>query len=188
MASPGERGQAGGRVLEDSHPLARREAHEGRVVVAAIRTDERGEGDRDDPRALGQCAAEGRRVGRAERCGIRHREVRPGGHGHIEPRTAQACAQEIALGAQRVGDPAKKASGRRSPVATAGWNGAPFTYVRYCLTASTASIRSAGPVTQPIFHPVVENVLPADEIVSVRSHAPGSVEIGTCGPSKTRCS
>ena len=46
------------------------------------------------------------------------------------------------------------------------------------MTARTASTRSAGPAIQPIFHPVVENVLPPDEIVSVRSHAPGSVASG----------
>ena len=33
-----------------------------------------------------------------------------------------------------------------------------------------------------------EGLFPADEIVSVRSHAPGRVAIGTCGESKTRCS
>ena len=47
---------------------------------------------------------------------------------------------------------------------------------------------AAGPCTQPIFHPVVEKVFPADEMVSVRSAAPGRVAIGTCGASKVRCS
>ena len=45
-----------------------------------------------------------------------------------------------------------------------------------------------GPVTQPIFQPVKENVLPAELIVTVRSAMPGRVAIGTCRPSKTRCS
>ena len=36
--------------------------------------------------------------------------------------------------------------------------------------------------TQPIFQPVNENVLPADEIVTVRSRMPGSVASGTCSP------
>jgi hypothetical protein len=35
-------------------------------------------------------------------------------------------------------------------------------------------------MTQPTFHPVVEKVLPADEMVMVRSHIPGSVDTGTC--------
>ena len=39
---------------------------------------------------------------------------------------------------------------------------------------------AAGPHIQPIFQPVVLNVLPPDEIVSVRSRMPGSVAIGTC--------
>ena len=47
----------------------------------------------------------------------------------------------------------------------------------------------AGPHIQPIFHPVVLNVLPPDEIVSVRSAMPGSVAIGTwAAPGNTRCS
>ena len=57
------------------------------------------------------------------------------------------------------------------------------------MTARTAATAAAGPVTQPTFHPVVENVLPADEMVSVRSLIPGSVATGTCSaPSNTRCS
>ncbi len=48
---------------------------------------------------------------------------------------------------------------------------------------------AAGPHIQPIFQPVVLNVLPPDEIVSVRSTIPGSVAIGTCwAPGNTRCS
>ena len=57
------------------------------------------------------------------------------------------------------------------------------------MAARTAATSSGGPCTQPTFQPVTENVLPADEIVSVRSAMPGSVAIGTCGrPSKTMCS
>ena len=83
---------------------------------------------------------------------------------------------------------AKTASGRPSPVAIAGWNGAPFTNVRYCFTASTLVTSGAGAVSQPIFQPVVLNVLPPDEIEIVRSRAPGSVAIGVCGTSNVRCS
>ena len=61
----------------------------------------------------------------------------------------------------------------------AGWNGAPLTYVRNCLAVRTAVTSGAGPHIQPIFHPVVLNVLPPDEIVSVRSAMPGRVAIGT---------
>ena len=57
------------------------------------------------------------------------------------------------------------------------------------MTARTAATASAGPDTQPTFHPVVENVFPADEIVRVRERIPGSVDTGTCSaPSKVRCS
>ena len=46
-----------------------------------------------------------------------------------------------------------------------------------------------GPVAQPTFQPVTLNVLPSEEIVSVRSAMPGSVASGMCSsPSKTRCS
>ena len=44
-------------------------------------------------------------------------------------------------------------------------------------------------MTQPTFQPVKENVLPAEEMVTVRSRMPGSVASGdVLGPSKTRCS
>ena len=61
--------------------------------------------------------------------------------------------------------------------------------MRNCFTARTAATAAAGPLTQPTFQPVAEKVLPADEIVRVRSHIPGSVATGTCSaPPKTRCS
>ena len=60
--------------------------------------------------------------------------------------------------------------------------------VMNCFAPRTAPTSSAGPQAQPIFQPVNENVLPIDEIVSVRSAIPGSVASGTCSPSKTRCS
>ena len=41
------------------------------------------------------------------------------------------------------------------------------------MTVRTAFTSSAGPVTQPTFQPVTENVLPADEIVTVRSRHAG---------------
>ena len=71
----------------------------------------------------------------------------------------------------------------------AGWNGAPEEYDSQFLAPSTAATRSAGPVTQPIFQPVNEKVLPELEIVTVRSNMPGRVAIGTCSwSSKVRCS
>ena len=71
----------------------------------------------------------------------------------------------------------------------AGWNGAPLTYVRNCFAVRAAATSGAGPHSQPIFHPVVLNVLPPEEIVSVRSAIPGSVASGTCeAPGNTRCS
>ena len=51
-----------------------------------------------------------------------------------------------------------------------------------------AATSVAGPEHQPIFQPVNENDLPTLEIVSVRSAMPGSVAIGMCSPSYTRCS
>ena len=71
----------------------------------------------------------------------------------------------------------------------AGWNGAPLTKVRNCFAVWTADTSSRGPVAQPIFQPVTENVLPAEESVTVRSAIPGSVASGMCSrPSKVRCS
>ena len=35
--------------------------------------------------------------------------------------------------------------------------------------------RSGGPIAHPTFHPVVENVLPADDMVSVRENMSGRV-------------
>ncbi len=84
---------------------------------------------------------------------------------------------------------ATQASPSSSARATAGWNGAPETKVRNCLTAVTSVMSSAGPSAQPIFQPVAEKVLPEEEIRTVRSRMPGKVASGTCRlSSKTRCS
>ena len=55
--------------------------------------------------------------------------------------------------------------------------------VRYCLAVRRAATSGAGPTAQPVFQPVTENVLPSEEIVTVRSAMPGSVHSGTCSPS-----
>ena len=52
----------------------------------------------------------------------------------------------------------------------------------------TAVTSSGAALTQPIFQPVKENVLPAELTDTVRSRMPGNSAIGTCSPSKTRCS
>ena len=55
--------------------------------------------------------------------------------------------------------------------------------------ACTAAIIGAGPNSQPTFQPVNEKVLPALEMVSVRSRMPGSEASGTWrAPSYVRCS
>ena len=46
-----------------------------------------------------------------------------------------------------------------------------------------AATSAGGPTAQPVFQPVTENVLPSEEIVSVRSAIPGSVASGMCSPS-----
>ena len=46
------------------------------------------------------------------------------------------------------------------------------------MTVRTAATRCSGPLSQPIFQPVKENVLPAEEMVMVRSAAPGRVATG----------
>ena len=56
------------------------------------------------------------------------------------------------------------------------------------MTLVTAVTSSADAVTQPIFQPVNENVLPAELIDTVRSAMPGRVPIGTCSPVNTMCS
>lgn len=82
----------------------------------------------------------------------------------------------------------KNVSGRASASATAYWSGPPLTKVRYCFAVRTAVTRAAEPVTQPIFQPVNENVLPAEEMETVRSRIPGREMRGTWSPSKARCS
>jgi hypothetical protein len=56
------------------------------------------------------------------------------------------------------------------------------------LVVFTAATSSGVALTQPIFQPVKENVLPAELTDTVRSRIPGNWTIGTCSPSKTRCS
>jgi len=55
------------------------------------------------------------------------------------------------------------------------------------LAVRVASTSGAGPHAQPIFQPVVLNVLPPLEICRVRSAMPGNVHSGTWAePSKVR--
>ena len=51
---------------------------------------------------------------------------------------------------------------------------------RWTSAACAAAIIGCGPVAQPIFHPVKENVFPELEMLIVRSRIPGSEAIGTC--------
>ncbi len=68
-------------------------------------------------------------------------------------------------------------------------SGVPLAKVKNCLTFATAATRSAGPLTHPIFHPVVLNVLPPELIVSVRSGMPGVLAKGMCScGANARCS
>src|SRR6478736_7480187 len=59
-----------------------------------------------------------------------------------------------------------RSSGNRRPTAIAGWNGPPFTYVRNCFAVRIARTSGGDAQTHPIFHPVHENDLPPDEIVT----------------------
>ncbi len=52
----------------------------------------------------------------------------------------------------------------------------------------TASTRSGVAVAQPTFHPVNENVLPAEPIETTRPRMPSMVASGTCATSNVRCS
>ncbi len=74
----------------------------------------------------------------------------------------------------------KCSSGSRRPTATAGWNGAPLTNVKYCLTAVMCAMRSGVDMIQPIFQPVTEKVLPAEEMETSRSRAAEMEASGTC--------
>jgi hypothetical protein len=60
--------------------------------------------------------------------------------------------------------------------------------VRYCFTVRIAVTRSGVAVSHPIFQPVVRNVLPPDEIDTVRFRAPGIVAIGEWDRANARCS
>ena len=60
--------------------------------------------------------------------------------------------------------------------------------MRNCFTVRTAATRCSGPLSQPIFQPVKENVFPAEEMVRVRSAAPGSVATGMWRTPNVRCS
>ena len=68
---------------------------------------------------------------------------------------------------------AYQSSSRRSAAAPAYWNGVAPAKVMNCLAARTPATSDAGPVAQPTFQPVTLNVLPSEEIVSVRSAMPG---------------
>ncbi len=55
--------------------------------------------------------------------------------------------------------------------------------MRNCFTVWTARTYGAGAVTQPVFHPVTENDLPADDTDTVRSRIPSRVASGMCSVS-----
>ena len=56
------------------------------------------------------------------------------------------------------------------------------------MAVRTAVTSGSGPQAHPTFQPVKASVLPADEIVTVRSAMPGKETRGRCSPSNTRCS
>ncbi|CAM5628423.1 hypothetical protein SCALM49S_10353 [Streptomyces californicus] len=112
----------------------------------------------------------------------------PSGSYTWKPAARSPVASRSRLRCMSARKPVKKVSGRASASAIAYWNGPPLTKVRYCFAERTAATSAASPVTQPTFHPVYENVLPADEIETVRPRIPGSAAIGWCAPVKTRCS
>lgn len=65
-------------------------------------------------------------------------------------------------------------------IARITWISVGMVSTQYWCTISRLAIRWAGPYAQPVFHPVTENVLPAEPIVMVRSHMPGSVHMRMC--------
>ena len=103
----------------------------------------------------------------------------PWGSYVIEPGGAQTSHEVVALDGQVGGELGVELVVEVEPDAMAGWNGPALTYVRNCLAVRAAVTSGSGPHSQPTFQPVVLNVLPPDEIVSVRSAMPGSVAIGT---------
>ena len=106
----------------------RRTARAWRTRVPVLRRGERGERDRHDAGAVGERAAEVGGIRRPERAGVRDREIRARRHRHLEAGGGQPCAEHVALDAAASPRcPSKNESGRRSPVAVAGWKGAPLT-------------------------------------------------------------
>ncbi len=85
-------------------PLARREAHERRVVPAVCGRGEGGERDADDTRARRQLATERVGVGGAERSGIHDREIRPARGADVESGGTEARAEQLGLGLHLGGD------------------------------------------------------------------------------------
>ena len=151
------------------------------------------DGHPDHPGQLGQVTAQRQPVVVPEVAPSTTTKYVPAGTIGVNPASASPAQSRSRPACSVVARPAYTSSGSPSPCATAGWNGPDATKVRNCLTARTASTSSRGPCTQPTFQPVTENVLPADEMVSVRSAIPGSVAIGTCSPpvgpsEKSRCS
>ena len=181
VPSPGERRQSPRRLVDHLRALAEREPHERAAGVRVVVEDARR--DRDDAAALGQRRGRTRRASVAERATSALTKYVPCGTETAEARPRAARRTAVALGPQVAAQAARVALGRRSAAATAGCSGVPPANVRNCLAARDRGDELGRPGAQPIFQPVNENVLPALEIVSVRSAIPGSVASGMCSPS-----
>ena len=97
------------------------------VGVLPVGMHERRDRHADHAGELGQLAAEHGAVVVAERRGIRDDEVAGVGKRDGEARRVEAGGEQVALRAEGRRGIREDASGRPSPVAIAGWNGAPFT-------------------------------------------------------------
>ena len=129
----------------------------------------------------------GRRRSRTDGSPRRRSRSPAGFDREADPRELARRGSRAFRGSPR-GGPRSSPGPAASAAAAPCWSGVAVAKVMNWCAARTAAASSGGAIAQPIFQPVSENVLPKDEIVIVRSRIPGSVAIGTCRPSYTRCS
>ena len=121
------------------------------------------------PQRSGSSAQKRCRVVLAEVADVGDREVAALRQRHLEPDLGEPVAEQVPAHPEVVADGRDPLVGEGQAGRHRVHEGVPLAKVRNCLAVWTALVSSGVAHTQPIFHPVTEKVLPADEIVTVRS-------------------
>ena len=107
----------------------------------------------------------------------------------MNPAACKPGQQSVALGLHVGSELGEERVGQAEAHGNSRLERGPADVCQELLRGARCGDQGGGAQIQPIFQPVVLNVLPPLEIASVRSRMPGNVANGTCrNSSNTRCS